>query len=113
MNHATRTIAATLIAASALFGLSPTAGAEPSAKDQTSSQTADSPKPATKKAPAPASRVGSTTATAPAREFPAGTPRWVKRIVKRIDRFVQSRPSPTRPYEPGQTNIVCRLQGTC
>ena len=51
----------------------------------------------------------------PMPEPPASAPRWLKRIVKRVNRFIERHPGPfpSGPYEPGKTNIGCRLSGTC
>lgn len=91
----TRTVAATLIAGSALFGLAPIANAdETSGPKNPNTQTSQE-----RKMPAP----------------PANASKWVKRVVKQVNKFMDENRGPfTAPkYEPGKTTIVCRLQGKC
>ena len=112
MKSSVRFIAATLIAGSALFGLSPIASADPSSKDQTSSRTSDAPQVQSHRQAPPTPRAG-TSRKMP--EPPANAPKWFKRIAKRVNSFFDRNRGPISapPYEPGKTNIVCRLQRTC
>lgn len=90
MKTSTRFIAATLIAGSALFGLSPVASADESVgpKDRTSSSQQ------APKMPEP----------------PANAPKFVKRIIKQVNKaFDRNRgPIPDRR----NSNVVCSVFGT-
>lgn len=97
--HPARILAVTLIAGSALFGLAPAASA-----DETSG-------------PSKASDRTQTSQQAPKTAAPpANAPKWLKRVVKQINKFVEKHqgPIPYQPWKPGDGgNIVCRLQGKC
>ena len=94
MNHTTRTIAATLIAGSALFGLSPVASA-----DET---------------PGPKHRTHTSQESRKMPDPPASAPRWVKRVVKQVNKFFDQNRGPVRGHQPAPgkpPNVACSVFG--